>query len=140
MAEPTSLILDTHAWIWFVDGSPELSVSARRQIESIAAGGEILISSISVWEVGMLENRGRLRLTKAIWDWINDALSAPALRLVPLSAAIALESCFLPGRFHQDPADRFIVATARIEQATIVSRDRRILAYAKQGHVDAIPA
>jgi PIN domain nuclease of toxin-antitoxin system len=62
-------------------------------------------------------------------DWINSALDMPKLRLVPLSPAIAFRSTILPQPFHSDPADQIIVATAREENATIISKDERILSY-----------
>jgi PIN domain nuclease of toxin-antitoxin system len=86
----------------------------------------------------MLERKGRLVLGKNCWNWVEDALSLPGLRLISLSAQTALESCFLPGKFHDDPADRLIVATARLEDAAIVTRDKQILKYADHGHVSVI--
>ncbi len=133
-----AVLLDTHAWIWLVDGNDELSLPARKLIDQAAATGTVLIASISVWEVAMLERKGRLVLSRSCWNWVEDALSLPGLRLIQLSAQTALESCFLPGKFHDDPADRFIVATARLENAAIVTRDKQILRYAQSGHVAAI--
>lgn len=85
----------------------------------------------------MLQDRGRLTLNKPLKDWINEALDLSGTSLAPLSPDVAIESCKLPGKFHSDPADRMIVATARIESATILTRDKRILEYGLQGFVSA---
>ena len=72
--------------------------------------------------------------------WLEAALAEPGPIVEPLSAGVAIESCQLPGNFHRDPADRMIVATARVINATVMSRDRRILDYATYGHITAVRA
>jgi PIN domain nuclease of toxin-antitoxin system len=83
----------------------------------------------------MLQVRGRLTLNKPVKDWVGEALDLTGTVLMPLSADISIESCMLPGVFHADPADRMIVATARVESATILTRDQRIIDYGQQGFV-----
>ncbi|HEY9786924.1 MAG TPA: type II toxin-antitoxin system VapC family toxin [Candidatus Obscuribacterales bacterium] len=135
MPEFAPLLLDTHAWIWLIDGHPNLSPNARRLIDAAASRGDVLISAISVWEVGMLVRKGRLALAMDCRQWVSQALSKPGVRLVPISAEIALDSCFLPATLHEDPADRLIVACAIREDATILTHDMKLLAYGRQGHV-----
>ena len=98
------------------------------------------MAAISLWEVAMLEVRQRLVLTKPALQWVQDALAAPGLSLAPLSPEIAVDACRLPADPGGDPADRMIVATARQSGATIVTRDRRILEYGRQGHVATLAA
>ncbi|HJX14940.1 MAG TPA: type II toxin-antitoxin system VapC family toxin [Candidatus Deferrimicrobiaceae bacterium] len=129
------LLLDTHVWLWVVGGVEPLKRSVLSTVEGAARGGRIRVSVISVWEVAMLEAKGRIRLTKDCLAWVRDALSAPGTSLVPLSPEIAVESSRLPGRFHGDPADRILVATARLLGGTLLTRDDRILAYGKGKHV-----
>jgi PIN domain nuclease of toxin-antitoxin system len=93
---------------------------------------------VSVWEIALLESKGRLELPIPVSEWIRQALDRPDFELVGLEPGIAVESCGLPGAFHADPADRFLVATARLKNAVIVTRDKRILKYAGQGHVKAM--
>lgn len=138
MTDERPILLDTHTWIWLAGGSKEISQTVCAQIEKAAKTSEVLIASISVWELAMLERKGRVVLSKPVWDWVHEALLAPGIRLVPLSAEIALASCFLPGRIHDDPADRFIIATAREQNALIASRDRRIIEYGQQGYIDIL--
>ncbi len=135
-----ALLLDTHVWIWLVNGDAELGADALAAIERAAAAGSVLISAISVWEVAMLKAKGRIVLAKPCAQWVREALSAPGLSLTPLTPEIAVESCQLPGSFHDDPADRLIVATARVADATLVTKDERIFAYGAAGHVSVLAA
>jgi PIN domain nuclease of toxin-antitoxin system len=108
------LVLDTHVWIWIMEGvKTELSAATIRLIERSAADSALAISAISVWEVAMLEKKGRITLSRSIDEWTKAALTAPGIRLVDLSPEIAIESTRLPGEPHGDPADRIIIATAR---------------------------
>jgi len=141
MANPAgALLLDTHVWIWLVNGDPALGTDALAAIERAAAAGSVLVAAISVWEVAMIEAKGRIVLAKPCAQWVREALSAPGLALAPLTPEVAVESCQLPGAFHDDPADRLIVATARIEDATLVTGDKRILAYGAAGHASVLAA
>jgi PIN domain nuclease of toxin-antitoxin system len=88
----------------------------------------------------MLEARGRLVLGKPVAQWVEQALSAPGLDLAPFSPDVAIESVQLPAPFHDDPADRMIVATARIAGATLVTRDCKILDYGARGNVTVLVA
>jgi PIN domain nuclease of toxin-antitoxin system len=107
-------------------------------IEQAALDARLLVSAISVWEIGMLEAKGRLVLPMDITLWVEKALTAPGVHLQPLTPTIALQSSRLPGEFHGDPADRILVATARTVGATIVTRDAQILAYGKVGLVQTL--
>ncbi len=140
MSRSPALVLDTHIWIWLASGDGELLASALKIIEQSAKSASLLIPAISVWEVAMLESRGKISLDKPVRQWIQDALTGPGLTLAPLTPEISVDSCALPGGFHKDPADQIIVATARVERATLVTRDSRILAYGKRGYVEVLPA
>jgi PIN domain nuclease of toxin-antitoxin system len=134
----SGLLLDTHCWIWISDGRRDLfRPSSVQAIEEASQAGRLLLSVISVWELAMLESKGRLRLRKPRHEWVREALEAPGLSLVPLSPEIAVESTRLPGEFHGDPADRIIVATARSLSARLLTRDRRIILYARRRHLSA---
>lgn len=129
------LLLDTHVWLWLMSGEGAMRPSAVRAIEAAASHGLVRVSVISIWEVAMLEARGRIRLAKECLAWVDDALRAPGIALAPLTPEIAVEGSRLPGKFHGDPADRILVATARREGAILVTRDERILAYGKAKHL-----
>jgi PIN domain nuclease of toxin-antitoxin system len=134
------LMLDTHVWLWFTEGSGEIKADLRKRVANQLKDGAVLIPTICVWEIGMLCQKKRLNLSKPIEDWVKHVLSQPGVSFVPLSQEIALEATNLPGEFHRDPADCIIVATARVEGASLLTRDRRIIAYGKSGHVNVISA
>jgi PIN domain nuclease of toxin-antitoxin system len=133
------LILDTHIWIWAINGSVDrLSTEGLKAIETASQNNQLRVCAISVWEVGMLESKGRVQLGKVCLDWVRDALSAPGLRLLPLTPEIAIESSRLPGGLHGDPADRILAATSRIMKATLITKDLKLLDYASQSFISAI--
>jgi PIN domain nuclease of toxin-antitoxin system len=123
------ILLDTHAWVWWVSVPENLSDRARSRIEEAAAAGEVLVSSISAWEVALLVARGRLELTLAVEDWIGRSEALPYLHFVPIDNRIAVRSVSLPPPLHSDPADRMIVATALALGAEVVTKDRRLRDY-----------
>ena len=82
--------------------------------------------------------RGRIQLAVPLRDWVDKALGAPGIRLAPLDAAAAAESTLLPGELPGDPADRFLIATARTHGIALATRDQRILEYAKRGFVRVV--
>jgi PIN domain nuclease of toxin-antitoxin system len=88
----------------------------------------------------MLESHGRVALPMSIQNWVNEALTKPGISLVPLTPEIALESSNLPGNLHGDPADRIIVATARARNATLLTKDHRLIEYSRQRHVRVLEA
>ncbi len=122
------IVLDTHIWIWWVNGSPELTAELEALLQSHQAGG-LGVCAISVWEVAKLVERGRLTLSAPITDWIAEALSYPGVQLIPLTPEIAVESTLLPQPFHRDPADQLIVATSRVLKVPLLTRDLAIQAY-----------
>lgn len=95
---------------------------------------------MSVWEVGMLEAKGRLELKMNCREWIRQALATPGLALVPPTPEIAIESSRLPGPFHGDLSDRLLVATARIAGLSLMTKDSRLLEYGRHGYVRVVAA
>lgn len=115
-----------------------LAASVVDQLE--AAPTPLLVSAVSVWEVSLLVAKGRIALGMELGPWLASGLRPPGYQAVALSAAAAQDSALLPGELHADPADRFLVATARELQATLVTADRRLLAYGAQGHLRVLAA
>jgi PIN domain nuclease of toxin-antitoxin system len=126
------LVLDTHVWIWAVEGiTGKLNARAVTAIEAAARASTLAASSISVWELDMLVKRRRLTLATAVNTWIEASLRPPGVRIIPVGTAIALESTQLPDfDHHKDPADRIIVATAR-RHGTLVTCDESLLEWAR---------
>ena len=116
------IVLDTHVWIWLVSGDEKLKKSkCLSYIEDAGKSSNIKVSAISVWEVGMLESKGRIKFAVDCLDWVKKALSAPGVSLAPIVPEIAIESSRLPGKFHGDPADRIIVSPSSDESNRILS-------------------
>lgn len=129
------IVLDTHAWVWWVSGMEELSSAAAALIDDGVRERSIRVSSISVWEVAMLVRRERLVLTMDVGDWIARSEALPFLRFVPVDNRIALAAAYAPEPLHSDPADRIIVSTARALGAALITRDRRLHDYP---HVETV--
>ena len=122
------ILLDTHIWIWWVNESADLSAEHQKIIDEHQENG-LGVSIISCWEVAKLVERGRLKLTLPVEEWLSEALNYPGIQLLDLTPKIAVESTQLPGDFHRDPADQMIVATARILNVALVSADGEIRDY-----------
>lgn len=129
------ILLDTHTWIWLFSGSRELSQATIELINKAGKQGKVFISAISMWELSMLAAKNRITLSKSISQWVEESLGQPGVNLALLSPQIAIESSFLPGDFHGDPADRIIIATARIEDLVLLTRDRQILSYGEEKYL-----
>ncbi len=128
------LLLDTHVWLWFALGDAErLSAPVRKKIVAATHGGTLAVSAISVWEIGMLEAKGRIVLGMPCEKWTTTALALPGLRLIGLEPEIAAASSRLPGEIHGDPADRILAATARARDAVLATADERLVEYGKAG-------
>lgn len=120
------IVLDTHAWIWWVSDPRQLSAAARRRIEQAVADSAVHVSAMSCWEVSLLVRRRRLELSMPLDEWIGHSESLPYLHFVAVDPQIALRSNALPGPWHQDPADRIILATALQLGAVLVSKDGKL--------------
>jgi len=118
----------------------EVPTRVLEEVEGAQADGRVWVSAISVWEVGMLEAKGRLTLSRGTRDWVRRALGVPGVRLAELSPDVALDSSTLPGTVHGDPADRILIATARHLGAKLVTRDRSIISYGEQGLLAVLDA
>lgn len=134
------ILLDTQILIWFSQGDVRLREAARTIVSDETASGDVAVSTISFWEASMLVQKDRLSLGMDIVEWVAAVMRQPAIRIEPISPIIAVDAGQLPGDIHGDPADRLIVATARNLACPVLTTDRKILAYADQGHVQAIEA
>lgn len=125
------IILDTHVLLWWLNGDPTLSSRARDAIRSEQEDhhGLILVSAISAWEIAMLVQKERLTLTMPVEDWLDVAGETERLRFQSLDTEMLVQSTRLPGAFHNDPADRMIVALARHLNVPLVTSDHKIRAY-----------
>lgn len=131
------ILVDTHIWLWHLNGEESLSSKIKKMIDTSAFENALYLSAISLWEIAMLASKKKINFTTSPLAWMNKALSLSNISLVPLSPEIAVESCALPG-FHGDPADRLIVASAKVETLCLISRDQKIASYCKEYEMDFI--
>jgi PIN domain nuclease of toxin-antitoxin system len=124
------VLLDTHAILWFDTGAP-MAPAAIKAIEAARQEGGVLVSPVSAWELGTLAAKGRISFATDAAAWLARFIAQPGVRLTPLTVSAAARSSALPGTFHGDPADRLLVESARELETPLVTRDRRILDYAR---------
>ena len=122
------ILLDTHIWIWWVDGNSQLPASHKEYLDSNQERG-LGVSIMSCWEVAKLVQKNKLELARPVLEWIILALNYPGINLLNLTPAIVVDSTELPGTFHPDPADQLLVATARTSKLTLMTVDTKILEY-----------
>lgn len=123
------IVLDTHALIWFLTDPSKLSKIAHETIEIEKNKAQIYVSSITIWELCHLIHKKRIKFKDGLEATIATINKMEELFFVPIDNALAYASQTLPGSFHADPADRFIVATARQLGATLITRDTKIRKY-----------
>ncbi len=116
-------LLDTHIWIWAVSKPDKLSEEIK--IISKDDSNELFISSISVWEFIVLVEKGKIIISKSIDEWIEEALIQSNIKIIPIDMEIAIKSRKI-NLSHQDPADRFIAATALVNQLTLITSDSKL--------------
>ena len=132
---PQGLLLDTHIWLRYLGISGTLRPSALPALQAAEISGILYLSDYSVWETATIVRDGKLHLNTDVRLWTQQALAQPGYRLLPFTPEIAVESVNLPEPVHRDPADRIIIATARVEHLTLVTRDKQVLAFATRNHL-----
>jgi PIN domain nuclease of toxin-antitoxin system len=123
------ILLDTHAALWAFDG--KLKREPARLVESAASRGELMVSPITAWEIGLLVHKRRLTLALTVEDFVRVLFSLPGVVLAALTPSIAVAATALPEDASADPADRILIATAAAYGARFVTRNREIHAFAK---------
>ena len=123
------IVLETHAWIWWISDPSKLSEKAKERIDEEMSNKGIYISSISTWEIAMLISKGRLSLNTSLERWLLLCERLPFFNFVPVDNTIAVKSVNLPGNVHPDPADRIIISTSILMDATCITKDSKIRKY-----------
>ncbi len=120
------IVLDTHVWWWLVMFPEKLSTRAK---ETIGGSRDIRVAAATLLEIAMLQYKGRIVIHLPLPEWFDLALGKSGVSALPLDPRVAAEAYTLPGTFHKDPADRQIVAGARLYGAVLVTRDQKITDY-----------
>jgi len=147
LLEARAVLLDTHIWVWASgnSGGPvRFAASLAPITDRLAIQRRLFVSVASVWEIALKAQRGDSLLSSDLMAWVREQTRNRGARLLPISSAIAIESTQLPlwlrrwdRKEHRDPNDRFLVATARLKSAVLITCDELIIDYATQGHVMA---
>ena len=125
-------LIDTHIWLWYLDGATdEIAIDALALLRRAVVGPGLLVSDISVWEVGTKSAKGKLALSPSVGAWVDRAAEQPGLSFVPIDRIALLASTQLPGVIHGDPVDRILIATASGAGIPLVTADRAIVEYAR---------
>jgi PIN domain nuclease of toxin-antitoxin system len=120
------LLLDTHSFLWFIDGNPRLSATARQLIED--PGNERLVSIASLWEMAILISLGRLTIAEPFATLMADQLQRNSMQVLDINVAHTAQVASLPFH-HRDPFDRMLIAQALVEAIPIVGVDSAFDAY-----------
>ncbi len=130
----TSLVLDTHVLLWSLLEPEEISKTIKQKITAAQNNNKLVISSISLWEIAMLSHKKRINIYEPIKNFLDSITDIDGLVVKDIDSEIAAESTLLTD-FHGDPADRIIVATTKTLGATLLTRDQKILSFAKDGYI-----
>lgn len=133
-----ALLLDTCATIWLAEGETLSKDALAALSEAAEMGKPVFVSPMSGWEIGLLAARGRISISVDPTAWFEQLLAIPGMRLSDLSIRILVASSYLPGSPPRDPVDRILISTAREHGYCLITRDKNLLAYAKQGHMIAL--
>lgn len=129
----TGLLMDTHVWLWIlVDEPRSISHTVRGLVARAAETSQLFVSDISYWELAMLVSKGRRELPMGIDHFLAVSANAPGITYVGVDRNTLVDSTKLPGKPHNDPADRILIAHARSLGASLLTRDKDIINYAKR--------
>jgi PIN domain nuclease of toxin-antitoxin system len=132
----SGLLLDTHVIVWSASGG-KVPADVQTEIENAAARDQLFVSAISAWEITRLAALGRIATTTPPCEWFSRLVESSGVIVIPLSLECAIDAALLPP-IHRDPADRFLVATARFNDLSLVTHDRNIHRYAEAGLVKVV--
>lgn len=132
------LIIDTHVFIWMMASSHLLHRADKERLQESIQQRCLYVCAISFWEIAMLAEAGRLSLGIPLDQWVHEALSISGLNVLELSIPILLESVRLPNDCHKDPADRMIIASARVHHYHLLTYDQKIIQYAQKGYLNIV--
>lgn len=120
------IALDTHILVRWCTDPASLTAAQQHAVRTIAGESPAIVADISLWEISSLVTLGRLELDRPVLEWLERAVAPPLIRVACVTPRIADEVDRISGWEHRDPADRLIVATARVFGASLLSDDARI--------------
>lgn len=133
-------LLDTHVLLWTLLEPEKLSPYVQKKIELAHESRCLSISSISLWEIAMLSLKKRINIYEPLRSFLNSVAEIHGIIVHDISADVAAESSMLQDNFHGDPADRIVVATSRVHETKLITRDLKIIEWSKLGHIRVLEA
>jgi PIN domain nuclease of toxin-antitoxin system len=130
-----SFLLDTHVWLWSQELPERLGPKTQKTL--LDPTSALYVSTVSSLEIARLVSVGAVCVSGSLNSWVSDTLQSLHCGSIDISHAIALGAYSLPGDFHKDPADRILIATARLLHLVLITADERILAYNDVKSLDA---
>lgn len=124
-------LLDTHTWIWIALESSRIRPSARKRLK--AERSPLGVFAVSIYETAVLARRGRIDLNIPMQELFDLAFADASLRLFPVSPEISVRCGDAAQRFHCDPIDRMLAATARVHDMVLCAHDDKLLRFGQQG-------
>ena len=121
------LLLDTHIWLWWLLGYGPINNDQRKELDDMASDKKLAVSVISIWEIELLERKGRIQLFPNLEKWLEIATDPHYLNIYPLNMQVIMAQRKLPKDFHPDPADRIITATSMLADIPLFTHDDRII-------------
>ena len=126
------ILLDTHVFIWAMLGTKSLKKEFVSFFEKALVSTGVLISPMTIWEIGMLVEKKRIEVELDVLDWVDQVLEIPGFKICPITPHIAIQSTRLPGKLHGDPVDRLLIASAHENNAVLITCDEKIIDYGKE--------
>jgi PIN domain nuclease of toxin-antitoxin system len=121
------ILLDTHIWLWWLSGDNFISSDERQALDQYALRNELCISSISIWEVEILDRKGKLSFSPNFELWMQKILNIDSFKILPIQTDVIMAQRSLPEDFHGDPADRLIAATSIKTGYPLATKDQKII-------------
>jgi PIN domain nuclease of toxin-antitoxin system len=123
-----SVVLDTHAWVWWMEGDNRLGRKTLLALDELPEGDRPVLCDVSIWELATLLTLGRWTCQTSFEGWLEKATHFRTVTVASITTAVGLELTRLPPNLHKDPADRIIISTARVLKLPLLTLDRQILA------------
>ncbi|HVU22198.1 MAG TPA: type II toxin-antitoxin system VapC family toxin [Rhizomicrobium sp.] len=133
-----TILLDTCAALWIMENDWLKPEAVAAIDEAYDRREKVRVSPITGWEIGLSAARGRFRSSYTPQRWLEALLARPEIAVAEMPPHVLLESASLPGNLNRDPADRIIAATAREYGYTVMTRDKALLDYGKEGHLSVL--
>lgn len=121
------ILLDTHIWLWWISDNSGMSVDEKEELDLLASRKQLYISSISIWEIEILDRKGKLSFSPNFELWMEKILKIDPVKILPIHADVILAQRLLPENFHGDPADRLITATSIKMGYPLATKDQKII-------------